>query len=530
MSPSDYVPTRRELLSMIGKIGGGLAMYQAMTVLGHAAETQFTGPPALTGARPGASVLVLGGGLAGMLAAYELGKAGYRVQLLEYQDRPGGRCYTVRGGDKIVEVGGATQNVAFSAGNYLNPGPWRIPHHHRTLLHYAKAFGVELEPFIQNNTNTFVHRGNAFGGKPQRYKELAVDFKGHISELLSKSLNSGALDSQVTAEDKEMLLVAMREWGVLDENMAYVSSIGTSAQRGYDTPPGGGLVGAPSASTINGLSDVLSSNIWTQLNFHFNNVMQTTMFQPKGGMDMIARGFFSQVEPMMRMNTRVSRIAQSDSGVTANWTDTVTGETGETQADWCVCTIPPTILSQLDVQVSDATKAAISAVPMNGQVKIGLEMRSRFWEENYAIYGGHSFTDQAISLISYPNFDYFKDGPAVLLGAFANGAGAFQLTGMTPEQRIEIALEQGSIFHPEEYRREFVSGASVAWSRMPWIQGCTSRWTEESRAGHYQNLVQMDGRIVLAGEHATYYGGWMEGSLLSSINAIEQLHSRALAA
>ena len=47
---------------------------------------------------------------------------------------------------------------------------------------------------------------------------------------------------------------------------------------------------------------------------------------------------------------------------------------------------------------------------------------------------------------------------------------------------------------------------------MPWIQGCTSRWTDESRATHYTNLVQMDGRIVLAGEHATYYGGWMEGS------------------
>jgi monoamine oxidase len=89
-------------------------MYQAMTALGHAAETQFSGPPALSGARAGASVLVLGAGLAGMLAAYELTKAGYKVQVLEYQDRPGGRNYSVRGGDKIVEVGGATQNVAFS--------------------------------------------------------------------------------------------------------------------------------------------------------------------------------------------------------------------------------------------------------------------------------------------------------------------------------------------------------------------------------------------------------------------------------
>ena len=53
-------------------------------------------------------------------------------------------------------------------------------------------------------------------------------------------------------------------------------------------------------------------------------------------------------------------------------------------------------------------------------------------------------------------------------------------------------------------------------------------WTEQTRAEHYQNLVAMDGRIVLAGEHATYYGGWMEGSLLSAIDAIERLHKKAL--
>ena len=163
------VPTRRQLLGMIGTMGGAAAMYQAMTALGHAAETQFAGPPNLSGARPGSSVVVLGAGLAGLAAALELSRAGYRVQVLEYQDRAGGRNYSVRGGDRIVEVGGATQTCQFAPGNYLNPGPWRIPHHHRTLLHYCKSLGVELEPFIQNNHNGLIPRINAFGGQPQRY-------------------------------------------------------------------------------------------------------------------------------------------------------------------------------------------------------------------------------------------------------------------------------------------------------------------------------------------------------------------------
>lgn len=521
-------PTRRELLAMIGKIGGAAAMYQAMTALGHAAETQFAGPPGLSGGR--GKVLVLGAGLAGLLAAYELLQAGYEVEVLEYQDRAGGRNYTVRGGDTIAEIGGATQTCEFAPGNYFNPGPWRIPHHHRTLLHYCKALGVELEPFIQNNTNAFVHKGDAFGGRPQRYKELAVDFKGHVAELLGKALNAGSLDQQVSLEDKEKLLVAMREWGLLDTNMAYSSSVRTSGQRGFDRPPGGGVLGAPTASTINSLPDVLSSNVWTQMNFYFNNVMQTTMFQPKGGMDMIAAGFMRQIGDKVRLNTRVTSIAQGDAGVSVAWTDNATGETGTARGDWCVCTIPPPVLSQIDLQASDALKSAVRAVPMNGQVKIALEMRSRFWEENYSIYGGHSFTDQAISLISYPNNAFFSDGPAVLLGAFANGAGALRLTGMTPAERIEMALEQGSVFHPAEYRAQYVSGASVPWSRLPWIMGCTSRWTPESRAEHYDTMVTLDGRIVLAGEHASYIGGWMEGSMLSALDAIQQVHVRAQAA
>ena len=158
--------TRRELLTAIGVMGGSFALYQAMTTMGHAAETQFKGPPSLAGARPGASVVILGAGLAGMVAAYELSKAGYKVKVLEYQARAGGRNWSLYGGDTYTELGGATQNVGFQPGNYLNPGPWRIPHHHRTLLHYCKQFGVKLEPFIQFNHNAFVHSADAFGGKP----------------------------------------------------------------------------------------------------------------------------------------------------------------------------------------------------------------------------------------------------------------------------------------------------------------------------------------------------------------------------
>ena len=147
------LPTRRQLLTRIGIAAGSGAMYQAMTSLGHAAGTDFTKPPQLDGSKPGTSVIILGAGLAGMLAAYELRKAGYHVRILEYQNRSGGRNISLRGGDTLVELGGYRQKVGFAPGNYLNPGPWRIPHHHRAILHYCQAFGVALEPFIEVNHN-----------------------------------------------------------------------------------------------------------------------------------------------------------------------------------------------------------------------------------------------------------------------------------------------------------------------------------------------------------------------------------------
>jgi monoamine oxidase len=520
--------TRRQLLSAIGMMGGTAALYNAMTSLGHAAESQFPGPPTLTGARPGASVIVLGAGLAGMLAAYELRKAGYKVRILEYQNRPGGRNWSLYGGDTYTELGGATQNVKFAPGNFLNPGPWRIPHHHRTLLHYCKAFGVELQPFIQFNHGAYIHSSTAFGGKPKRYREVAADFEGSVAELLSKAINQKALDADVTKEDRERLLESLRTWGVLDKDLKYVPSDETANHRGFDRPPGGGVDGAPIPfKSMNTLSDLTDPMVATNMAFFMNHEMQTTMFQPVGGMGMIGKGFAKQVGDLITYNAKVTRIAQNDKGVTVSYQDMGKGGAmAAAQADYCVCTIPLAVLSQIDTELKPEMKAAIRAVPYSGQVKIGLEMKRRFWEED-AIYGGHSFTDQEIALVSYPNNNFFQDGPAVLLGAFARDKGAFWLAGMTPEQRIEVALAQGSIFHPEAYRKEFMNGASVAWSRVPWTLGCCSRWSEETRKAHYQTLVAMDRRVVLAGEHASYLGCWMEGALLSSLDAITRMHKRA---
>ena len=95
--------------------------------------------------------------------------------------------------------------------------------------------------------------------------------------------------------------------------------------------------------------------------------------------------------------------------------------------------------------------------------------------------------------------------------------------------RREHAREQGAQIQPQ-YRREFETGISMAWHRSPFTLGCAGDWTEEKRKLHYDNLCQIDGRIVLAGEHASYIPAWQEGAILSSLDAIARLHERVVKA
>jgi monoamine oxidase len=521
--------SRRDLLSLIGAMAGSAAMYHAMTSLGFASESQYEGPIRLDGDPRGASVVILGAGLAGMTAALELRKAGYRVQVLEYNSRAGGRNWTLRGGDSFTELGGATQTCAFDDGLYINPGPWRIPYHHRALLDYCKRFNVALEPFIQLNHNALLHASLAFGGAPQRIRAVKADFQGQISELLAKALKQSKLDEAVTAEDQEILLQALRSWGALDRNYRYNASLASAEFRGYAKPPGGGLSATPSPSEPVTLPDLLKSRLWRYLNNFANYNMQTTMFQPVGGMDMIGKAFAREVGDCIRYNAKVTKIQQSDHSVTVTFVDAKNSASEEQAvADWCICTIPLSILSQLSIDVSATVKNAIDAVPYTAAVKVGLQFKRRFWEEDEAIYGGISYTDLPIRQISYPNTGYNRAGKGVLLGAYLfEGANAYEFTAMSPADRVAHAVEFGAVLHPQ-YKTEFENGIAVAWHRVPFTLGCSGGWSEDARNRHYRNLCRIDGRVVLAGEHASALPAWQEGAILSSLDAIARLHERVV--
>ncbi|WGR90997.1 flavin monoamine oxidase family protein [Bradyrhizobium sp. ISRA443] len=520
---------RRDLLALIGTIAGSSVMYHAMTSLGFASESAYKGPLKLEGNSKGASVLILGAGLAGMTAALELRKAGYKVQILEFNSRPGGRNWTIRGGDSFVELGGFRQTCEFEQGLYINPGPWRIPYHHRALLDYCRRLNVALEPFIQLNHNAYLHATRAFNSRPQRIRSIKADFQGWVSELLAKVTQQGKLDETVTKEDQEILLQSLRAWGALDRDYKYSASLDSAAFRGYTRDPGGGLTADPLPSDPIALSDILRSQLWRYLQAFARYNFQTTMFQPVGGMDMIGKAFAREVGDLIRYNAKVTQVQQNGTGVTVSYVDTANpSAVQQAIADWCICTIPLSILSQLPIDVGTPMKNAIDALPYAASVKIGLQFKRRFWEEDEAIYGGISFTDLPIRQIAYPNYGFNRNGRGILLGGYVfEGANSYEFTAMTPAERVKSAVEFGAVIHPQ-YKDEFETGVAVAWHRVPFTLGCSGEWSDAGRAQHYRNLCQIDGRIVLAGEHASDLPAWQEGAILSSLDAVSRLHERVV--
>ncbi len=100
-------------------------------------------------------VIIVGAGLAGLSAGYELTQVGHDVTILEARARPGGRVHTLRD--------------AFSEGLYAEAGATRIPDHHHFTLKYAELFGLALDPFQPPDSPTIYYaRGQRIRVKPGR--------------------------------------------------------------------------------------------------------------------------------------------------------------------------------------------------------------------------------------------------------------------------------------------------------------------------------------------------------------------------
>lgn len=515
--------TRRSFLEIVGQAGGAAALYSAMEALDlHAVAEQ---PPfAPVGRAPaGARVVVLGAGIAGLTAAYELQKLGYECDVIEARRRAGGRACTVRRGFVSEEIAPTDGQVCdFDEGLYFNPGPMRIPNTHSTTLQYCRELDVPLEMFTTINEAAYVHAEKT--GDPatrkMRLRELHADWRGITSEMLAKAVAHDSLDRPLTAEDKARILDWLRVEGDLDANLRYAGTM----RRGYRILPDAGTAAGALTDPVT-LAQLLrttySGSLTTELWY------QTPMFQPVGGMDRLPAALAARVRGI-RLGAEVLAIEQPAGRVRVRYRD-VTG-VHETEAHYAICTLPLTILRTIPVDVAPAMREAFERVSYMPTGKMGLQFKRRFWEEDDGIYSGITRTDLDITQIVYPSCGY-QSRKGVLVGYYQNLPTepelAVAMGKRLPAARLAIALEQGARIHPQ-YRREFETGFSVAWQNVKYNRGGWALWTEESRnSSVYRTLCQPDRALYLAGDHVAYTTAWMQGAFQSGRAVAQAIHERA---
>jgi len=458
----------------------------------------------------GKSVAILGGGIAGMTTALEMTRLGYNCTILEATASAGGRNRTIRAGDAMDETDSSqTCMFDFDAELYFNVGPARIAHHHECLLGYCREFGVALETFTNDNRAALMHSTTTLGGQPVISRRVHADTRGNIARLLAMAVNQNALDMELTAADKVNIIEMLRRFGDLDGASNYngTSRAGFPGQENIGSRQRGQFV-SPLA-----LQDLINETFWqARQGFAHGLSQQPTMLQPVGGMDRIARAFEARVAGDLITDAQVTEIRKVTNGVRIIY-DRL-GTPTQLDADFCVCTIPATVLKNIANDFSTAHQSEIANFNYSAAGKIAFQSR-RFWEQDHNIYGGISWTTQDITQIWYPNSGFGQDNGIVVGAYIFGGSAGTNFANLTPQQRISTAITQGGNLHAE-MNGEATRGISIAWSKVPFQLGA---WGVSSPV----TLLTPDANIVFAGDHLSILKGWQEGAILSAYHAIDQV-------
>jgi monoamine oxidase len=523
------MPTRREFLTRVGQAGGFGAAFLGMRGLGLMAEVEAVPLDLPPGTGAGTKVVILGGGIAGLVAAYELRKGGFECVLLEARARPGGRTWTVRSGSKVELNDGSTQTVAWEADNYLNAGPARLPSVHTTMTGYCRELGVPLEVEVNTSRASLLVNGGAFGGKPIEQRRAVNDTRGHVSELLAKAVRAHALDEEITKDDQERMLAFLKMYGDLDGNFAYKGS----PRAGVAQAAGAGAMTEQVRPPLE-MRALLDAKFWRGMLFEEELAMQATMLQPVGGMDRIPYAFARTLGSVIEHNAAVRTIRKTARGVRIEYVQN--GEAKRMDAPFCVCTVPVPVLGTLPCDFSPAITQAIRQTVYADAYKIAWESR-RFWETDYNIYGGISWiVGGPIEVVWYPSAGMTERSGVIVSGYGRESTAPFS---QLPSREAKIAASRDAIeqLHPG-CGRELTKPLFVPWGKMPhslgsWVSvggdPAAGRPDFYAAGGPYEAFSEPDDRIYFAGDHCSHLVGWQEGAALGARRVVGLIAARVRA-
>lgn len=446
-------------------------------------------------------IIVVGAGLAGLAAAYELVRVGHEVLVLEAQERVGGRIQTLR--------------APFSDGLYAEAGGMRFPSSHDLTMAYVRKFGLRTAAFTMGNPECYVY----MNGQRLRQREFAS--------------NPSVLGFEVNAHERGLLPSQLWEQA-LQPIQDRLANEGEAAWRGIIAD-----------HDEHSLREFLQQCHWSEgaiemfglfsgysgrMNASFIDIIRPEIggaFQElveiEGGADLLPRAFLPTLNRHIRFGARMVGIEQSPDSATVHFR-TLAGRES-VSGDYVILTTPLPVLRHIEVVTpfSRMKQMAIRDVHYDASTKVLLQCRRRFWEEDDGIFGGGSVTDLAIRNLYYPDH-HRETGRGVLLASYTWGEDAQRWDVLEPRDRIEQAIEDVSRIHPQIIA-EFEVGASKSWHDDPFAGGAFALFDPGQFSRLYEALCAPEGRIHFAGEHASVFHRWIQGALESGLRAAWAVHT-----
>jgi monoamine oxidase len=449
------------------------------------------------------TVAVVGAGMAGLVAAYELLRAGHEPIVLEGQSRVGGRVQTIR--------------EPFAPGLHAEAGAMRIPQAHSLTMAYVERFRLATSPFTMGNPKSFYY----IGGRRFRVEDveedpdcLAFDLAEHEAGKTIAQLWAGALAPIVKKLEAEgdaawpEISAAHDQYSVREFLEAHHWS--------------------EAAIELFGL-------LWNQealLNSSFLELLReeagnfyTNMVQIDGGMDRLPNALAAGLGDRIRMNTKMIAIDQTPDQVIVHC-QTPAGRVQVT-ADYAIIAVPFPVLRHVEAlkPFSRPKQRAIRQLHYDASAKIFIQCSRRFWEEDEGIFGGGTITDLAVRNIYYPEHGR-ETGRGVLLASYTWSEDAQRWGSLPPEERITQALEDVAQIHPQ-VMNTFEVGASKMWHDDEFAGGAFALFDPQQQSLLHNHIIAPEGRIHFAGEHTSLTHAWIQGAIESGLRAAAEVHRAA---
>ncbi len=493
---------------------------------------------------PRRRVGIIGAGIAGLVAAYELNKLGHEVTVYEASDRVGGRIYTHRFGD----------------GTYAELGAMRIPAHHHSTLYYVKECNLSLRPFVNFNSNAYYH----IGGKRARLSEWQK-----IASSFTLRADESNKDPRIILEDAMVEAFARIP---TSEKYDIFSNIRAGVATNFDS-----ISLRQALVESNGMSmeafDLIGSTTsllqyehasFLEVLIDYFGLFRIDQYEIIGGMDMLPNSLAVRLKDNIKLSSRINRVrVNQEGGVTLYVEESATEQVFTKDFDFVICTTPAPATARIEFtpSLSSTTSSALRGVHYASSAKTIFHVKKRIWEIEDGIAGGGSFTDELLQQCWYPSdnahkaddvlvagftgdeneenrFSYASRSwiplsaevsslPAALTASYTWERNARRITALGAKNRELEIIKTLEKLHPgiADYVDDVVH---FSWDKQESPGGGAFAYFAPGDHSRYMSAMQApfpreDSRLFFAGEHLSVAHAWIQGAIDTGLKAVRQI-------